>query len=162
MQLEWRRGNYQQLEGLFAEALRPHGNVRMWRLYLQYVARSSNTSTGEGSPSVATTAATTGTADPSMVTRQTMVRAYELALSHVGLDLHSASLYADYISFISQWTVQERTNIENVFLIASPSPSLLSPPPPLPLIQCRRVVCMRSNKRWTKCEEFIIEPWVRP
>lgn len=114
MQLEWRRGNYQQLEGLFAEALRPHGSVRMWRLYLQYVAKGS-VGTSDQSPPTA--------ADSSMVARQTMVRAYELALSHVGLDLHSASLYADYISFISQWTVRERKNIEVSFLILSPLPS---------------------------------------
>lgn len=156
MQLEWRRGDYQQLERLFAEALRPHGNVRMWRLYLQYVARSGTTSSGgEGGSS----AATTGAADSSMVTRQTIMRAYELALSHVGLDLHSASLYADYISFISQWTVQERTNIEPVFLISPPPLSIF---PLSSLIQCRQVVCMRSNKRWTKYEEYIIELWARP
>ena len=91
MQYEWRHGQYELLEKLFTEALRPYGSVRMWRLYLQYVHLCNPPSK-------------TG-AEKELHCRQTINKAYELALSTVGLDLRSSSLYIDYIAFISSWSV---------------------------------------------------------
>lgn len=84
MQYEFRHGHYVELEKLFAEALRPHGDVRMWRLYLQYVRLTEGDETEQ---------------------RQTLQKAYELALSMVGMDFGSGPIYRDYLKFILSWPV---------------------------------------------------------
>jgi tetratricopeptide (TPR) repeat protein len=77
MQLEWRAGNWSHLETLFSESLRPWGDVRMWRLYLQYTTQMNGPDS-----------------------RETLVKAYELALSHVGWDLQASSIYLDYLDLL--------------------------------------------------------------
>lgn len=91
MQFEWRHGQYEELERLFSLALKPYGDVRMWRLYLQYV-RMGCLEGGDGPDAV-------------LAQRQTLSKAYERALSSVGVDLHSLSIYSDYIAFIRSWPV---------------------------------------------------------
>lgn len=92
MQWEWRNSNYDSLEKLFGEALRPYGDVRMWRLYLSYIRLCNVTNDGD---EVEATGAK----------RQTVIKAYELALSHVGVDFYSTPIYRDYITFIQSWPV---------------------------------------------------------
>lgn len=92
MQFEWRHGQYEELERLFSLALKTRGDVRMWRLYLQYV-RTGNAMAASDGP------------DVMLEKRQTINKAYELALSAVGVDLHSLPIYRDYIAFIQSWPV---------------------------------------------------------
>ena len=105
MQYEWRHQAYPQLEALFSEALRPRGDVRMWRLYLEYV-RAGHTTQDAVPPESGGGGG--DTADASLLQRKTMQKAYELALSHVGLDLDALSIYRDYIDFVQAWRVGRR------------------------------------------------------
>lgn len=109
MQLEWRLSNFNYLEKLFGEALRPYGDVPMWRLYVQYV-RLGNELTEPSQRSNTVGGNATSATSPIDVTamasrRQTIIKAYELALASVGVDLYSSSLYIDYIAFLLTTTV---------------------------------------------------------
>lgn len=116
MQYEFRHGNYEALEKLFSEALRSQGDVRMWRLYLQYVKIGA----GE-----------------EVESRQTIQKAYELALGQVGVDLDSLPIYRDYLRSIMSWPV-------------------LFSPMFIDLLFCFRLVPCTSNKcKWTRLGKFI-------
>lgn len=98
MQYEWRNSQYEELEKLFTEALRPHGDVRMWKLYIKYVRLCNAQVEGEEQDSI-------------LAKRQTIMKVYELALSHVGLDLYSGIFYQEYVKFIQSWKVGMTLNL---------------------------------------------------
>ncbi len=112
MQFEHRNECYDKLEALFSESLHAFGSVRMWRFYLQYV-RSCNAAAGEDAspppplpPHLSAAGQDGGAAEERDVgqreaqRRATVTRAFELAISNVGLDYDSFPIHKDYIDYL--------------------------------------------------------------
>ncbi|KAJ7786784.1 Suf-domain-containing protein [Mycena olivaceomarginata] len=67
-------------EELFKKFLKPSPSVELWKLYLHYVCRMK---VGTGNP-------------------ETVHKAFDFALSHIGQDRDSGSIWAEYIQFLNQ------------------------------------------------------------
>lgn len=82
---EIKAGSFDQVERLFQRCLNNVLNVDLWKSYLSYIREQKH-----GSRSNQT----------NMQIREQIVQAYEFALSKVGLDIHSYSIWNDYISYL--------------------------------------------------------------
>jgi len=98
MQREYRWGEYEQLEKLFAEALLPHGNIPMWLLYLSHVQQSNQ-------PALDQKESEAVRMEKLLLSRQIIIKAFELAVSTVGFDYGSLSIWQRYLAFIRSWPV---------------------------------------------------------
>lgn len=103
MQYEQRFGHFKELEALFAEALIPHGDIPMWRLYIDYVLSCNELSTLSDLGSKNFQLKSVGAPEEDAERKRTVSQAYELALANVGLDFHSSPFYREYIRFIRGW-----------------------------------------------------------
>ncbi|KAH8115634.1 Suf-domain-containing protein [Phellopilus nigrolimitatus] len=80
-------------EALFARFLRTSASVDLWKFYIIYVRRRLNVGP---------------------TTRDTVAKAYEFALQHVGQDKDSSDIWAEYIQFVksgeasSTWEEQQK------------------------------------------------------
>jgi tetratricopeptide (TPR) repeat protein len=83
-QYELLNGEYEELESLFTRCLKGNLSVPLWRLYLAYVR-------GHQLPPLA--------AEDETLARQTMLKAYEFAVSHVGFDVASGVIWQEYIAY---------------------------------------------------------------
>uniref|UniRef100_A0A0N5AIR5 Suf domain-containing protein n=1 Tax=Syphacia muris TaxID=451379 RepID=A0A0N5AIR5_9BILA len=71
--------NYENVEALFGRCLIHVLNIDLWKCYVFYVRETKGHLSSF---------------------REKMAQAYEFALEKVGMDMHSYSIYADYISFL--------------------------------------------------------------
>ncbi|VDN53119.1 unnamed protein product [Dracunculus medinensis] len=76
---ELRGKNYENVEKLFGRCLIHILNIDLWKCYVFYVRETKGHLSSF---------------------REKMAQAYEFALDKVGLDMHSYSIYSDYISFL--------------------------------------------------------------
>ncbi|VDD87394.1 unnamed protein product [Enterobius vermicularis] len=76
---ELRGKNYENVEALFERCLIHVLNIDLWKCYVFYVRETKGHLSSF---------------------REKMAQAYEFALEKVGMDMHSYSIYADYISFL--------------------------------------------------------------
>uniref|UniRef100_A0A093VKY9 mRNA 3'-end-processing protein RNA14 n=1 Tax=Talaromyces marneffei PM1 TaxID=1077442 RepID=A0A093VKY9_TALMA len=83
IQMESENNELQRLEQIFNRTLLSIPNVQLWTAYLDYIRRRHPLTT-----------------DTSGQARRTITSAYDLALTHVGLDREAASLWTDYVEFI--------------------------------------------------------------
>lgn len=81
--MESENNELQRLEQIFNRTLLNIPNVQLWTVYLDYIRRRHPLTT-----------------DTSGQARRTITSAYDLALTHVGLDRDAASLWTDYVEFI--------------------------------------------------------------
>jgi len=87
--------NFPKAEALFSRFLRPSPSVELWTFYLIYVRRVNPNPT-----------------EPAA--RQTIKKAYEFALNHVGHDKDSGEIWRDYIDFLKSgetsttWDAQQK------------------------------------------------------
>lgn len=78
-------GNFEQLERVFTRCLKSNLSVPLWRLYLSYVRNYQLSRIQDESEA-----------------RQTMLKAYDFAVAHVGMDVASGPIWAEYIDFVQQ------------------------------------------------------------
>ncbi|KHN81350.1 Cleavage stimulation factor subunit 3 [Toxocara canis] len=71
--------NYENVEALFGRCLIHVLNIDLWKCYVYYVRETKGHLSSF---------------------REKMAQAYEFALDKVGMDMHSYSIYSDYISFL--------------------------------------------------------------
>ncbi|EED19907.1 CFIA complex component Rna14, putative [Talaromyces stipitatus ATCC 10500] len=83
IKMESENNELQRLEQIFNRTLLNIPNVQLWTVYLDYIRRRHPLTT-----------------DTSGQARRTITSAYDLALTHVGLDRDAASLWLDYVEFI--------------------------------------------------------------
>ncbi|KAF8320076.1 Suf-domain-containing protein, partial [Clavulina sp. PMI_390] len=89
------RANFPKAEALFARFLRPSPSVDLWKFYLIYIRRV-NPNPNEAN------------------SRNTIKKAYEFALNHVGQDKDAGDIWKDYIDFLKStepattWDAQQR------------------------------------------------------
>uniref|UniRef100_F1KXJ8 Cleavage stimulation factor subunit 3 n=1 Tax=Ascaris suum TaxID=6253 RepID=F1KXJ8_ASCSU len=76
---ELRGKNYENVEALFGRCLIHVLNIDLWKCYVYYVRETKGHLSSF---------------------REKMAQAYEFALDKVGMDMHSYSIYSDYISFL--------------------------------------------------------------
>lgn len=88
------------MEKIFAECLKPFGNVRMWRFYLKYVLLCNAPGTGIDCERSAIEG---NVEEKEQISRQTISKAYELALGSVGTDYGAMPIYRDYLNFVTDW-----------------------------------------------------------
>lgn len=81
-QYEYVNGNFDELEGLFTKCLKSNLSVPLWKLYLSYVRNHQLPNISDESEA-----------------RQTMLKAYDFAVGHVGLDSASGPIWTEYIEF---------------------------------------------------------------
>ncbi|KAH8692688.1 mRNA 3'-end-processing protein rna14 [Talaromyces proteolyticus] len=81
--MESENNELQRLEQIFNRTLLSIPNVQLWTVYLDYIRRRHPLTT-----------------DTSGQARRTISSAYDLALTHIGMDRESASLWTDYVQFI--------------------------------------------------------------
>lgn len=81
---EYKNRNYKHLEAIFARCLKSILNLDLWKFYLSYV-RQMNVD-----PSKA----------PTAEQKNIITKAYEFALSFIGLDVNSTSIWLDYLDFV--------------------------------------------------------------
>lgn len=89
--LELSHSHFAQVESIFARCLRSSTAVELWKFYVDYIRRVNPI-------------------DPSSVDRAKEARgviskAFDFALSHIGLDRRSGDLWLEYISFLKQGDV---------------------------------------------------------
>lgn len=80
------RGEFQEVEHIFAKCLPMTDNVELCRLYVSYVRRTNDIITGGEKA------------------RGIVVQAFEFAVNKVGIDIASADLWNDYLEFLKSWT----------------------------------------------------------
>lgn len=83
-----------ELERIFASSLKTNFDVRLWKLYIGYVKASA-----------AAAAATAGTEQDPNGSRQTVIKAFEMAIGHVGGDLYALPIWKEYIDYCRSLTV---------------------------------------------------------
>ncbi|CAG9536291.1 unnamed protein product [Cercopithifilaria johnstoni] len=76
---ELRGKNYENVESLFGRCLIHVLNIDLWKCYVFYVRETKGHLSSF---------------------REKMAQAYEFALDKIGLDMHSYSIYSDYLSFL--------------------------------------------------------------
>lgn len=87
-----------RVEQIFSKCLLVVPSVDIWQFYLDYIRRMNNLATA-GSQA-----------------RSVISQAYEFVLAHVGIDLKSGSIWADYIQFLksspttSTWEEQQKND----------------------------------------------------
>lgn len=87
-----------RVEALFSRALMASLHLVIWNYYLDYIRRTHPLSTGGSSA------------------RTVIAQAYEFVLQHVGIDLESGPVWADYVIFLksapatSSWEEQQRND----------------------------------------------------
>lgn len=87
-----------RVEAIFSRALMVSLHLDIWNYYLDYIRRTHPLSTGGSSA------------------RTVISQAYEFVLQHVGIDLESGSIWADYLIFLktasatSSWEEQQRND----------------------------------------------------
>ncbi|EPZ32164.1 Suf-domain-containing protein [Rozella allomycis CSF55] len=84
LRYEIEQKEYKKVEAIFARCLKSVLDIDLWKFYLEYV-RSVNKQSLE---------------EASLDARATMIKAYEFALSHVGVDIRASELWLDYINFL--------------------------------------------------------------
>ena len=80
------RGEKEKVETLFQECLDLTDNVELYRTYVDYVRSVTDFVTGGEKA------------------RATVIQAFEFAISKVGMDILSDSLWQDYIGFLKSWS----------------------------------------------------------
>lgn len=87
-----------RVEALLNRAMMSSLHLDIWNYYLDYIRRTHPLSTGGSSA------------------RGVISQAYEFVLQHVGIDLESGPIWADYLTFLksasasSTWEEQQRTD----------------------------------------------------
>ena len=81
-QYEYVNGHYDELEKLFTKCLKTNLSVPLWKLYLSYVKNHQLSNILDESEA-----------------RQTMLKAYDFTVGHVGLDVTSGPIWAEYLEF---------------------------------------------------------------
>ncbi|XP_071875267.1 protein suppressor of forked-like [Bombus fervidus] len=76
---EMKMRNFEKVEKLFQRCLKKILNIELWKLYLSYVK--------ETKASLATY-------------KEKMAQAYDFALDKIGMDIHSYSIWNDYVTFL--------------------------------------------------------------
>lgn len=76
---EMAAGNYANVENIFRRCLLKCPNIELWRCYLSYIRLIK-----EGKPDE----------------KESVVRAFEFALEHMGMDINSTSIWRDYIQYV--------------------------------------------------------------
>lgn len=85
IQYELNRGEFDKVEELFKRCLFQSTGVALWQCYVGYIRRKNNLITGGEEA------------------RRVIFQAYDLAVSKVGQDPLSGSLWEEYIQFIDDW-----------------------------------------------------------
>lgn len=88
-QLEYRLGHYAKLEALFARCLKTVCDVRLWRVYTAYVRQSKSAKATEERMD-----------DEVLTARAAIMKAFEVAVSTVGMDVDALPLWEDYLAFV--------------------------------------------------------------
>ncbi|CAD6230581.1 GSCOCG00006831001-RA-CDS [Cotesia congregata] len=81
--------NYEKVEKLFQRCLMKILNIELWKLYLSYVK--------ETKASLATY-------------KEKMAQAYDFALDKIGMDIHSYSIWNDYVTFLKSVEAELEAN----------------------------------------------------
>ena len=81
---EYKMKNLKSLESIFSRCLKTAIHVDIWKFYLSYVKQINI----ELTP------------NPSAEQRMIVVKAYEFALSFIGLDVYSSSIWVDFLEFV--------------------------------------------------------------
>lgn len=76
---EMRSRNFEKVEKLFQRCLMKILNIELWKLYLTYVKE---------------------TKAPLPTYKEKMAQAYDFALDRIGMDIHSYSIWNDYVNFL--------------------------------------------------------------
>jgi cleavage stimulation factor subunit 3 len=80
--MEYINGNFDELEGLFTRCLKSNLSVPLWKLYLSYVRNHQLPKILDESEA-----------------RQTMLKAYDFAVGHIGLDVRSGPIWKEYLEY---------------------------------------------------------------
>jgi len=80
--MEYINGSFDELEGLFTRCLKNNLSVPLWKLYLSYVRKHQLPQIVDESEA-----------------RQTMLKAYDFAVGHIGLDVASGSIWSEYLEY---------------------------------------------------------------
>ncbi|OWB65659.1 hypothetical protein B5S30_g987 [[Candida] boidinii] len=79
------QNNLEQVEKLFNQCLTKVSDVDLWRCYVGYVRLVNDLITGGESA------------------RQIIIKAYEFAIDHCGVDLFAHDIYKDFLDFLDSW-----------------------------------------------------------
>lgn len=81
-QFEYLNRNFFELEEIFTRCLKTNLSIPLWKLYLAYVRNHQLPLLEDESEA-----------------RQTMLKAYDFAVNHIGLDVASGPIWSEYIEF---------------------------------------------------------------
>eukprot|EP00301_Raphidiophrys_heterophryoidea_P004367 c11903_g1_i4.p1 GENE.c11903_g1_i4~~c11903_g1_i4.p1 ORF type:complete len:252 (-),score=54.38 c11903_g1_i4:538-1254(-) len=128
---ELEQQNYPMVDDIFKRSLQLCPHLDLWRPYIRYVCMKHGAVPRSASvTATATAAAAPGSADSlsylqtTAPQRDSIERAFEFCLEHVGHDVGAASLWLDYIAFLLEKPVLIHTAHPHPYPCTSqPSPS---------------------------------------
>lgn len=92
--LELSHGNNDKVNAIFGRCLRSSPSVPLWHFYLTYIRRTNPIDRS--------------TPERALASRETISKAFEFSLAHIGSDIEAGMIWYEYLEFLKEPQVRTR------------------------------------------------------